>query len=230
MMTIITATEEEWIESHKQHWEHLKESKKNKLLQEIRVYAKDYDLNVNWDKWMTWLKNHPQSNFLFLKHETESRHLFNATVINTKEVSWVLQENYSLFSRTLKMEFDPVEATFDFENPESVFWSGVFSNALLQGVLFGYGERNAFFFSQEFGDATKEKKLCFLSTDSSNTAKAVSRNIQIPLFRSYQMPCGEDRVVAKYTAERSCIEAKLKNKKFDEEVLNRIYGCSEGMQ
>lgn len=238
MMTIVSASEQEWIDSSSQCWQNLQEPEKSQKLQEIREYAQRYDLHINWKKWMHWHQGHPQTNFLFLTHHTDSEHLFNVYVINTKEVLRTLEKHYALFARKLNMKFDPLGVILDFENPESEFWLKVFSNPLLEGILFDYGKQNASLFSQEFGNNEQEKKETIFSARSSLDAERLSADsvsdtfgtgdqISIPPFRSYRISDKEDHVVVKYHSERKKILKKLNKKDVLQEVLNRLYKSSE---
>jgi hypothetical protein len=224
MVTIVSATEEEWINSSIEHWKNLQESERDRLLQKIKDHVKTYDLDVNWKKWINWHKKHPQSNFLFLTQKTDSDHLFNAYVIHTKKVESILQKHYTIFSRTLNMEFNPLDVTLEFENPDSNFWKKIFSNPLLEGILFGYGEHNASLFLQEFED--REKKACLFEACSSveiEDSETSQQNIQLPLFRSYHKVSNEDPIVKNYKIEREKIKKCLNGKIFEKEALNTLY-------
>jgi len=224
MVTIVSATEKEWINSSMEHWKNLQDSEKDCLLQEIKDYVKTYDLDVNWEKWINWHKKHPQSNFLFLTQKTDSNHLFNAYVINVKSIESILQKHYNLFSKTLKMEFNPLDVALDFENPNSNFWTKVFSNPLLEGILFGYGKHNASLFFQEFED--REKKARVFDACSSveiENSETSQQNIELPLFRSYHKVSNEDPIVKNYKIEREKIKKRLNGKIFEKEVLNMFY-------
>lgn len=156
-ITIVKATEEEWIESAAPYLQTESEEQKNEIVRKIRQHYQNYDLPKNWEKWMACQKKCTHSLFLFAKRPVpDNKTLFSAYIINVPEVAWTLQKHYLLFSRELKMDFDPVDAALAFEEPDSIFWEKVFANHLLQGILHGYGERNAYFF---FVSSHKKKSM-----------------------------------------------------------------------
>ncbi len=227
-ISIVSATPKEWMDAHKSLIEALDEKRKEAAIQEVQNHSQSYDLNVNWEKWIAWKKNHPDSPFLFVKRATDSPHIFNAYVANTREVMWTLQEYYSFFSRELGVEFDPLEVTLDFEDPESPFWDQIFSNHFLQGILFGFGDRNSYFFYRHFKQSHTDNNSClFVSQPVSDEAEGGDiKNIQLPRFRSYVLPYGEDPVVTKYKKEKKRIQQELQGQDFFEAVLERLFDCN----
>ena len=227
--TIAIPSEREWIEAARPHWQNLPEKEKLKVLREMREYCRQYDLHLNWKKWMQWRKNHPSSSFLFAKRSSNQNGLFNIDMINTKETTWTLQKYYELFRRELEMDFDPLDATLDFENPQSVFWEKIFSNHFLLGILYGFGERNAYLFSREIELEKTDKKrfhdhFLFSSRLIKNKAAGGDiRNIKLPAFRSYAPPFEkEDPIIIKYRKEKKQIQNYLKKKQFLDAVLNQL--------
>ena len=224
-ITIISASEEEWIESTKMHWQNAEEKEKNKIIQGTLEQCRECDLAVNWEKWIAWKKNHPESPFLFVKHPTDSKNLFNAYVINAREVVCAMQKYYSLFAHELGRDFDPLTETLDFENPDSLFWNAIFKNHLLQGILYGFGEKNSYLFNQETQLAESEK--CPSGTPANHLIKEEETSsietIRLPTFRSYALPLEKDPVIAKYKKERDLIRTKLKEKNLTVECINKMF-------
>jgi hypothetical protein len=230
--TLIDASEEEWINSATPYLDKEGEERKKEIESKIRDHYRNYDLSANWEKWMEWRKTWPHSPFLYRKEQVPgSKILFSAHIINVPEVAWILEKHYPLFSRELNMEFDPLDATLEFEDPHSVFWNKTFANHLLQGILYGYGERNAYFFSRQFA---KHKKYihpfdeCMLGAGSSiknEPQEGSLEKLQLPLFRSYSPLYGQDPIITKYEKERETIQKRLKGKNFTEEVLKRVTMC-----
>ena len=232
-ITIDTASENEWLESAVTYLWKEEEGRKKEIIDQIKQQHQEYDLLQNWEKWMAWRKKYPHSHFLFAKRPVdENETLFDAYIVNAPEVAWTLQKHYSLFSRELKMDFDPFEATLEFEDPNSVFWERIFSNHLLQGVLHGYGERNAYFFSQRLAleaERGKDFHVCMFDSSSSGKNKRdgdTIETLQLPLFRSYEPVYGEDPVIAKYEKERRVIQQLLRKKDFVEEALSKLFKCT----
>jgi hypothetical protein len=231
-ITIDTGSEKQWLESAAPYLHKEEEKRKKEIINQIKQHHQEYHLPQNWEKWTAWKKKYPHSCFLFAKRSVdENPYLFDVYIINAPEVAWTLQKHYSLFSRELKMEFDPIEVTLEFEDPNSVFWGKILSNHLLQGILLGYGERNAYFFSRRVAQRDKHEKdfnACMSDSSSSDKNRREGDTIetlQLPLFRSYEPAYGEDPVVVKYEKERQMIQQLLKNKDFVEEALNRLFKC-----
>ena len=125
---IVNATEDEWLQYNEEHLKKIPGERQREPPNKFREFSKNYDLNKNWEKWMEW-KKYPQSHFLFnTRSVPDDPTLFIAYIINAPEVVWTLQQHYELFSRELKMEFDPIAETLEFENSKSQFWEKVFSN------------------------------------------------------------------------------------------------------
>jgi hypothetical protein len=232
-MTIVEASEEEWIEFAAPYLQKESEERKKEILRKIQQHYQNYDLPKNWEKWMACQKKCTHSLFLFAKRPVpNNKTLFSAYIINVPEVAWTLQKHYMLFSRELKMDFDPVDASLEFEAPNSIFWEKVLANHLLQGILHGYGERNAYFFSRQFSQEKKYAKClndCVFTGNSSAKDEREGdtlEDLQIPLFRSYAMPYGEDPIIIKYEQERTFIQKRLKGRNLVNEILDRLYKCN----
>lgn len=229
---IISANEKERIESMMPHMQNMDEDEKTNVLKELQEYSQNYDLDKNWEKWIAWKKTQGPSPFLFAKRSSDSL-MSSGYIINVREVIWSLQKHYALFSRELGQDFDPVEVALEFENLQSTFWDKVFASHLLQGILHGYGERNAYFFARQMDQSTtqeEQEKCCnlFKSEIVKNKEEGSLADLQLPSFRSYQLPYGEDPMIARYKREKEYIQEKLKGKDFIIEVINRIFDANDG--
>lgn len=236
---VITSCEKEWIEAATPFFQKENETRKKEIINKIKDHCRNYDLAQNWEKWIAWKKNCPPTSFLFAKQPLDE-HGFIAHVIHAPEVIWTLQKHYALFSRELNMDFDPLQVTLEFEDPLSVFWEKVLSNHLLQGILHGFGEKNAYFFSLQFGKEIDQEKRFIYEVDQNkyrifNSALSAKDNheggsvkeMQLPRFRTYNSSYEEDPVFAQYVKERKLIQARLKGKDFADEVLNKIFTPTE---
>lgn len=227
-ITIVSADANEWIEAAMAYMPTETQEKKEEYLDKIKQFYQGYDLPQNWEKLMALRKKYPHSPFLFAKREViGNKTLFNADIINIAEVTWTLQKHYFLFSKELGIDFDPLEVTLEFEDPKSAFWNQIFNNPLLQGVLYGYGERNAYFFSKQLGQYQEIDHCLFKSHISTNDEKAgISlKDLRLPSFRSYDLPCGQDPTIVQYEQERRVIQQQLQHKDFTEEAFNKLFGC-----
>lgn len=226
-VTIMNMSEEDLIESSMPILEHETEEKKIEIINEIRRYYQDYDLAENYHRWIDWRKECKRSPYLFTSRPVPwDENIFNVYVIHIPEVIWTLQEHYSLFAKELKMEFDPFAVTLEFEDSSSLFWEKIFMSHFLQGILFGFGEKNAYFFSCR--DQEKELlsfKNCLFgkSTKIENQGNQTHR-IELPSFRSYATE--KDPLIEKYEMQRNLIEEFLEGKDFTDEALKKICNCS----
>lgn len=212
------------------HIESLSPEKKEEIFQRLETYWKEYDLSDNWDRWIEWKKDRHNSRFLFRKEPTSNPHLFSAYMINTEEVLWVFHKHYTTFKESLGFDFDPLEKALEFESLDSVFWEKVLSNDFLIGLLYGFGERNAYFFSAIRKKKDEKIKSIFPSGFSSKSSEdplfhdSTLEKLSIPPFVSYELPYGEDPIVINFKKEREIIQNSLKGKDWLDEVLKKIIG------
>lgn len=224
--TLVVASLEEWQQNSATLWKDISQKEKDKLQKQWNEYIANYDLHILWDKWMNWRKNHPTPGFLFRKQPTDSRNLFNVNMINIREAVWTLEKYYELFQRELKMEFDPLEVIMEFEKEESNFWNAVFSNDYLLGILYGFGERNSFFFSKEINMKQKTDRDEFLFASfpvPKDPKKSPIGEFSLPVFRSYEINQKEDPILKQFKEERQQIKQLLKGKDPFQEVLWKLH-------
>jgi hypothetical protein len=215
---IIIASLEQWQSSAKNYIN--EDVDIGALLNEVKIRYEEYDIYENWEKWASWKKKNIKSMFQFSLRPTKDPHFFMAYIINTEEVIRTLQEYHDLFRKELKMEFDPKSAVLEFEDLSSIFWKKVLSNHYLCGILYGYGERNSYFFSYEM--AHKNSFVKKSKPSPVNFHDVTMDNIKLPAFTSYSEAFEEDPITIKYKKERENIQAYLKDKNFLEEVLKKL--------
>ena len=103
----------------------------------------NYDLPDHWEKWDQLRASLPINKYLFVKREHPTdKHITLVYFVNIANTTRALKENYDLFKTETGLEFDPSSAMLEFENG-SEFWERAFSNSVLSGVLFGFGEKNS---------------------------------------------------------------------------------------
>ncbi|MEX0961706.1 MAG: hypothetical protein WDZ28_02485 [Simkaniaceae bacterium] len=213
---IITATEEEWLKAYSSYMELIPSDRKAQVIEDLKEYIAQYDLDVNWRRWKILQSKNVNSAFLFREVKTESPNVVLIKLINSKEVIKTLFKNYDIFKREVKIDFDPFEVTMEFENLESVFWEKVFNSHLLMGILYGYGIDNAYLFSEERKHKETFAKPIFSRQPFPNEREERMReggieNLEIPFFVSYANDCEEDPIVAYYKEIRKKIQRQLKN-------------------
>lgn len=212
------ATKEEWLSGFAKLVQEYPEKKKQAALSGLERYIDDYDLSINWEKWVQWSSKNLNQSFLFSKRATESKDLFSIYVLNVQEAAWTLQKHYSLFSRELDMEFDPIQVVLQFEDLSSLFWKKIFDSHFLQGILHGYGRRNSYFFDRSIH--LQEKNTFDLYTHPlfrSAVDRANKKNdFPFPRFRSFYSEVSQDPAYQKYKKEQQWMQKFLKGKnKFD---------------
>ncbi len=200
-----------------------------KILQEALDSWKEDELPKKWDKWVSFMKQHPNSPFLFAKHPTLSKRSWSGLILNVQETVWTLQKYYDLFKNEIGSDFDPVSVTMDFTNVDSPFWKQVFSNHLLTGILYGFGYKNSYFFERFIklpNQSIQDSPLLssFVKQSFSGKILYTIEDLPLPAFRSFRLLFNEDPVLEKYKLERKKIQSKLTEKNFFELVLLQVTG------
>jgi hypothetical protein len=192
-----------------------------------------------YDGWLALkktLKNLKMGNYLFRLVPLRNAGHYDLVLINVQSTALVLAENYAVFKEAAGgMDFHPLQAVFELQNPDSVFWKNVFSmqNHTAKGLLFGFGLSNSLFghwsFSSSQGklnlpsDEYREeiedylKNAPFSPTISSQTSNL---DFTIPLFGTVL----GDGTVKKYAKEKVAIEKIYRGKDIVEVTLQRLTG------
>lgn len=113
--------------------------------------VEDYDLLKNWGRWQQIQHRFPSTRYLFF--ECEWRNTSDALFvyfIDILKAAMTITENYPLFQKVVGVDFDPVAVVFEMPNKESLFWNKISGNALLWGILFGFGKENAYAFHWKY--------------------------------------------------------------------------------
>ncbi|NGX60524.1 MAG: hypothetical protein KR126chlam3_01700 [Chlamydiae bacterium] len=227
-ISLCYATKEEWLSGYSKLIQDYPEKKKQKALTGLERYIDNYDLPINWQRWMDWCFKNLDGSFSFSKRTTGTKDLFCIYVLNVQEAAWILQKHYSLISRELDLEFDPLQVVLEFEDLSSSFWEKVFNNHLVQGILHGFGERNAYFFDreirlQEINDFDLEMHPLFKSLGLKQDQEGkILNDYPLPLFRSYSSNVQEDPVFLKYKRERAEIKKILGSKNPTDIILHQL--------
>ena len=166
---------------------------------------------------------------------------YEVTLVNIQQTAFVLAEHYAIFKEAAGMDFHPLQAVFELQDPTSVLWKNIFSlkNHTAKGLLFGFGLKNSLFgnwhlsclhgqlelpsehYKETIADYLKNL-LCDAS--SSNHKNSYSEepltHCVIPLFK---MVPG-DEMADKYMKEKAVIERAYRGKDFVEVTLRRLAG------
>lgn len=157
--------------------------------------------------------------------------LTSGFLVNIPLATYILVENYEVFSSILQMSFDPSVAAKEIGSDSSEFWE-IFKkcdHSLLWGLLFGYGEKNAKLFHME-----KEQQVQFPFRVASyhspwlhkkrfmhSSLSEKVENLDIPQFIIYQPV---DEMVEKYSREKERILQIYKRKDFAEITVAFLKG------
>ncbi|HEY2810067.1 MAG TPA: hypothetical protein VGJ00_01565 [Rhabdochlamydiaceae bacterium] len=176
-----------------------------------------------------------------LEGDDQKEPSYEVMLINIQQTAIVMAENYTIFKEAAKMDFHPLEAVFELQNPKSAFWEKVFSleNHIAKGLLFGFGLKNSIFGNWRMScsngqldlpsDNYKESIMDYLKSLPFNmpchNPKAPFcaeplRHCIIPLFEMVQ----GDEMTEKYTKEKAVIERWYNGKDFVEITLKRLAG------
>ncbi len=222
---VCCASKEEWASNYAKlvEQEYPKEEQEESLA-EFDAYLEQYDLPENWEKWLEWWSKHLNRSFLFSKRPTFSDSVFSLFILNVQEAAWTLQHYYSSISRELAMEFDPLEVVMQFEDLSSPFWAKVFQSHYVQGLLHGFGERNAFFFDrsmkvQSLEGSYSSPEALFKSSIIDNKER---KGLPTPPFRSYLENQENDPVYQHFSGEKGRISRLLAHKSRYELILERL--------
>ncbi len=185
---IIYATQEEWQNAAA----NLKNLNKELLNEDIKQFCNEYNFHLNWEKWLSFIKKYPNSPFLFSIRPTEIKQISLGYILNIQEMVWTLIKYYDIFKKELGYDFDPIKVTMEFTNINSSFWDKVLSNHLLQGIVHGYGLKNATFF--ELYTKNNCPKMLFNTIPFPPTIhkKPSIKNLPLPRFKSFALPFNED--------------------------------------
>lgn len=208
------------------HTEALSEEEYELCRQYLINHQNDEELTDNWDRWIKWIQAYPESPFLFFESKSKIKDVNKGYIVNTQEMIWTLQHYYSIFQRELGYDFDPVQMTLDCKNSDSAFWNTVLSNDFLLGICYGFGEKNAYFFSLMINPGYAKTSFIFHQNDDfvSNDIHGTVKKLSLPDFCSYRLPFSQDPVVEKYRHEKKEIEKHLNKNNSFELLLSQLTG------
>lgn len=188
----------------------------------------NYDLPENWKKWeKVQNKFHMHRYLLFEAKWQREPNVKFIYLVDILQTAILLQENYELFRKAVGSDFDPLAEVLrlnDDKNP--TFFSKIESNALLSGLLFGYGKENvyAYHWKHRQSESSCESFFKNLQSKSSNTLltgskKRTLRNLTIPSFISFD---SRDTAIKKFESEKREIQKQYRGKDFLETTLNQL--------
>ena len=189
------------------------------------VGVENYDLPDNWEKWDKLRTSLPINKYLFVKKiHPMDEHITLVYFVNIANTTRVLKENYDLFKTETGLDFDPLSAVLEFEKG-SEFWERAFSNTVLIGVLFGFGEKNSRCFYCKYNKNTEVCKQLNNTVTSRFSDKPAFGKVSLdafplPIFASFSE--GEDEVIEKYQNERKKIQKIYQKQDFVGLTLKKL--------
>ncbi|MBS0626310.1 MAG: hypothetical protein JSS32_09695 [Verrucomicrobia bacterium] len=160
-------------------------------------YVEDCTLE-NWKAWLKFSKKLKMKNYRFIQRRSN----FDPTyiiygIINIKLFQDVFEKYGDEFSHVdPEMTFD--QALRELNQPDSRFWTKVFQDHYLSGLLYGYGEKNV---------------ESFVEVGGSHMAHSTDENpeeIQLPNYAALE----NDTKIKEYKKQRDFIKNIYKNEEF----------------
>jgi hypothetical protein len=164
----------------------------------------------NWKAWENFSKNLNFKNFRFierpcLRDPLHTMYLF----VNLEKLKELLRNYKNTFQRELGTNFEIEEVLRELDNPASSFWSAVFMNHCLSGLLHGYGEENCAYFADMMKNETQP-------TFSEEFIGPIDeKNFPLPLFATRS----HDAVIQKYEKQREAIKQIYKGSDFFQKTV-----------
>lgn len=202
-------------------WEKISDKKKRKS-----IGIETYDLPENWEKWEQMRSRFPHHRYLFFK-KTDHRDPKFAVLyfIDILKAALLIQEYYPLFKQELGEDFHPLEAVRQFEKG-SELWDKINDNALLFGLLAGFGLENSSTFKWKYSNNYEHQNEPFYAglqstfSDTSFKRNGSLSDLSLPIFASFSE--GKDPVVEKYRQERREIHKIYNGRDFLDLTLKKL--------
>lgn len=201
------------------------DSQRSKQEKKKRIIFENYHLLQNWENWeKVKARFHVNRYAFFKKADIANPDQAIIYFADMTKIALTLQENYDLFKRETGLDFDPLSESLSLEQG-SKFWTEVFDNSALLGMLLGYGIKNSFCFQWKYGDLSDiheklAESLLFRFSDKPQGGKATFDKLSLPIFASFSE--GEDEVIEKYKREREMIRSVYENKDFLNMTLQKL--------
>ncbi|MCB1067637.1 MAG: hypothetical protein KDK56_05575 [Simkania sp.] len=206
-------------EKYKERWE------KN------RTVMKALNSKKLWEKWKN-LEESLDPKFLFISRKAPYGEGEIGLFVNIPSLVYILHHYKSEFSIRTQLEYDPNEESFQIRDPDSLFWSRVFRDHFLTGLVYGYGEKSAYLYewsNKYLPSIGKEKRQFFSNNDDKMSQREKLRvksevlpsDLTIPTFFHFGV---SDPRKLEYRIEREKIVDHFKDKDFTSEVMRILRG------
>ncbi|MDE3045410.1 MAG: hypothetical protein KGJ02_02025 [Verrucomicrobiota bacterium] len=203
------------------------------------------NLAHGWAAWEKLKKQLPTTRYLLVKKMVkiplqypdryEEKTFQHIILANIEKTAFVLAENYELFKNYVGIDFHPLQVVFELEDPNSLFWNKVFDfehphrpgGSIAHGLLFGFGKRNALFWTWESDLAARNEKaaayfkhapFAFHSFQNKEGELQEVSELEIPAFKAIE----GDETLKRYKREKREIEKLYRGKEFLEVTLKQL--------
>ncbi len=185
--------------------------KKNAILVPERDYV--FSLKEFIDNWSVIEKISISPKYLLIRKQVSPNQIFRIVFVNVVETASVIQKHYKIFRDVVGFDFDPFSVVLELKKPKSLFWEklGESGGAYTWGLLYGFGERNAFFYS------SSEERPSF-NGQTFNPLPS-TENVLLPSFISFSK---DDPIVKRYEKERVGIKKAYEGKNFVHQTLLKL--------
>ena len=192
----------------------LPDEEKNK----IQFYKPRYDFLANYKKWNEIKQRIPMRRYLFGKFRLNDK-AETICFVNIEMTLRILLDSYEDFRRGLGYDFDPFQAVFEVEDPNSIFWNKIIKQHALLGIILGFGQDNAWFFRWRmyYEDAQDKKgnfvrSLCSEFSQNDDIIYPDPQHFMLPLFRRFGLCRNDLLLIDQYKKEQQQIKSLYKNR------------------
>jgi hypothetical protein len=217
------------------------------------------DPDRGWRAWEKVKQNFPANRYILTKRLMDIEIIDEGKIVHLPlhyilfadvlKTAYVLAENYDFFKSLAGRDFHPLEIVFELENPDSSFWSKIFSEKreeipspeekrdanMALGLLFGFGKRNTFVYTWKGDVGKKEGRLGELLqkvpyqgsfNDRDKSSVLWSQIFQEEGLDTFLIPgfvtFEEDDTAARYKKERKKIQEMYRGRDFLEVTVNQL--------
>ncbi len=192
------------------------------------------NFSENWNTWERLKNQYPMPRFLLFQRNSPSFSPAEQSVflVNITATTGILQKYYQKFRAAAGEDFDPLDIVFEIQDNHSVFWNKILTREDLFGLLLGFGEENAWFFTKvkawqdlenRHPNDQKNDFLASLSMQApgSNSLSHFDPSFPLPGFICYAEEESFD-LVRRYENERTMIKKIYHGKDLVQTTLDRL--------
>lgn len=180
---------------------------------------KRYDYDANYAKWEKIQQRFAIRQYLFGKFPVPNDEKVELVIfLNIETTLRTLLQYYEDFKKILKHDFDPIQVVFEVQNKNSEFWHTVLNHGALQGILFGFGQDNSWFFQWQTEHENENNQMgAFLKSlpskfdENKHFENYDAQNFQLPIFKVFGLHA-DDHLIEQYKKEREQIKALYKGR------------------